>query len=493
MFPKPAISLTVLVPVYNERYLVADSLARLRLLEDSPLLTSVQVVVVDDGSNDGTRESLRRFEREEQARGSRKLRWEFHAHDHNRGKGAAIQTALERAEGEVSVIHDADLEYHPRDLLRLVEVFTKEAADAVFGSRFAGGEVRRALLFRHQIGNKLLTLASNLLSDVNLTDMETGYKAIRTDLLKSIPLVSNDFRLEPEITLKLAKRGARIFEVPISYAGRTYQEGKKIGWRDGFKAFAALARFTLSDNIYREDEYGSQILGRLSRAPRYNAWMADVVREHCGERVLEIGSGVGNLTRYLVPRTVYTVSDINPSYLSSLERLREDRPYLSVAFCDVTKASTFPKITQGYDTVICLNVIEHVEDDRGALSNIRDALAPGGRAVILVPQGPGNFGTLDKVLGHVRRYTEESLTALAKDCGLEVEELIGFNRSGSPAWFLNGKILKRETFGLMQIWALNALTPVFRALDDKLPLPPLSLIAILRKPGTMPRALELAS
>ena len=137
------------------------------------------------------------------------------------------------ADGEYAVIHDADLEYHPKDILRMVDVFVREGADAVFGSRFAGGESRRVLLFRHQIGNKLLTFLTNLVTNLNLTDMETCYKAVRTDLLRSIPIVSNDFRLEPELTIKLAKREARIFEVPICYSGRTYQEGKKIGWRDG--------------------------------------------------------------------------------------------------------------------------------------------------------------------------------------------------------------------------------------------------------------------
>ncbi len=491
--PPTQISLSVLVPAYNERHLVASSLARLQLLERSPLLSAVQVVVVDDGSTDGTREVLRKFEREELARPGRKLTWVFLRHEANRGKGAAVQTALERAEGEVSVIHDADLEYDPKDLLRLAEVFTRHHADAVFGSRFAGAQVRRALFFRHELGNRLLTFASNLLSDVNLTDMETGYKAVRTDLLKSIPLASHDFRIEPELTLKLAKRGARIFEVPINYAGRTYQEGKKIGWRDGAKALAALVRFSLSDQIYREDAYGSQILGRLSRAPRYNAWMAEVVRAYCGERVLEIGSGVGNLTKHLIPRSLYTVSDINPGYLRSLEALEEDRPYLHVSYCDVTQGESFPRVAEGYDTVICLNVIEHVEDDRAALGNIRDSLAPGGKAIILVPQGPGNFGTLDTVLGHVRRYTDESLRALAADCALEVEEMVPFNRSGSPAWFLNGKILKRHTFGLFQIWMLNVLTPLFRAVDGVLPLPPLSLIAVLRKPAAVTVASDRAA
>ena len=169
-------------------------------------------------------------------RGSSKLTWRFLRHERNGGKGAAIRTALAQATCELTVIHDADLEYHPRDLLRLVRVFVEEEADAVFGSRFAGADARRALFYRHELGNKFLTFLCNLATNLNLTDMETCYKAVRTDLLKSIPIESNDFRLEPELTIKLAKRQARIHEVPISYSGRSYQEGKKIGWRDGLKA-----------------------------------------------------------------------------------------------------------------------------------------------------------------------------------------------------------------------------------------------------------------
>src|SRR6266545_2404018 len=144
------------------------------------------------------------------------------------GKGKAVLTALERATCDIAVIHDADLEYHPKDLNRIVEVFVDQEADAVFGSRFAGGRVRRVLLYRHELGNRFLTFLCNMATNLNLTDMETCYKAVRTQLLKSIPIESNDFRIEPELTIKLAKRNARIFEVPISYSGRTYDEGKKI-------------------------------------------------------------------------------------------------------------------------------------------------------------------------------------------------------------------------------------------------------------------------
>jgi glycosyltransferase involved in cell wall biosynthesis/phospholipid N-methyltransferase len=490
-------SLSVLVPVYNEQHLVAASLARLEMLETSPHLERIQVVVVNDCSKDGTGEVLRAFARERgiawkddgpiengvelEGHGARgKIEWVFLKHVLNGGKGAAVRTALAEATGAISVVHDADLEYHPRDLLRIVKVFVEEDADAVFGSRFAGGEARRALLFRHELGNRFLTFVTNLITNVNLTDMETCYKAVRTDLLRSIPLFSNDFRIEPELTIKLAKREARIFEIPISYSGRTYQEGKKINWRDGFRALWAMLRFWLSDLVYVDDAHGSQILARLARAPRFNAWMADVIRPHCGRRVLEIGSGTGNLTRKLVPRDAYVASDVNPLYLETLRKLSHDRPYLEVTLTDVTRSESFPRPPGGFDTVVCLNVVEHVDDDKAALENLRGALAPGGKAIVLVPQGPGLFGTLDEVLGHKRRYTEASLRRLALDAGFEVQELLRFNRVGTPAWWLNGRLLKRRHFGLVQIAALNVLTPLFRLVDRILPFPALSLIAILR-------------
>jgi SAM-dependent methyltransferase len=325
-----------------------------------------------------------------------------------------------------------------------------------------------------------------VITNVNLTDMETCYKAVRTDLLKSIPLVSNDFRLEPELTIKLAKREARIFEIPISYSGRTYQEGKKIGWRDGFRALGAMLRFWVSDAVYTADEHGSHILGRLARAPRFNAWMADAIRPWCGRRVLEIGSGTGNLTRRLVPRDAYVASDVNPLYLHTLRALTADRPYLDVTLTDVTRAESFPSVPGGFDTVVCLNVVEHVDDDVGALANLRRALAPGGRAVVLVPRGPALFGTLDEILGHRRRYTEASLRRAALDAGFEVKELLPFNRVGTPAWWLNGKLLRRRHFGLAQIATLNFLTPLFRLVDRALPFPALSIIAVLENPGAIP-------
>ena len=471
-------SLSVLVPVYNEQYLVAESLGRLEVLADSPHLERTEVVVVDDCSTDGTAKVLAEFAA---SRAGSRLTWHFLRHERNGGKGAAIRTALAKATGELSVIHDADLEYHPRDLLHIVKVFVEEKADAVFGSRFAGGPARRVLMYRHQLGNKLLTFLCNLSTNLNLTDMETCYKAVRTSLLKSIPIQSNDFRLEPELTIKLAKRQARIFEVPISYSGRTYQEGKKINWRDGFKALWAIARYTLSDEVYVKDAYGSQILARLSRAPKFNAWMADTVRPFCGQRVLEIGGGVGNLTLQLVPRTSFVVSDVNPLYLTTLESLRASRPYLSVEYCDVGDAASFPSRPDGFDTVICLNVVEHIADDVGALANVGRVLGEDGRAIVLVPQGPWNFGTLDEVLGHQRRYTEASLTAAAEAAGLQVERILRFNRIGTLAWFLNGRIIRRRSFGLLQIKLLGVLTPIMRALDPVLPIPPLSLIAILTR------------
>jgi glycosyltransferase involved in cell wall biosynthesis len=213
--------LSVVVPVFNERATVREILARVRA---SPV--EKEIVVVDDGSTDGTREVLAA----ETAPDVRVV-----LHERNRGKGAALRTGFAAATGDVVIVQDADLEYDPAEFPRLLEPILSGRADAVFGSRFLGGP-HRVLYHRHRLGNAFLTGFSNLATNLDLTDMETCYKAVRREFLARVDLVEDRFGFEPEITAKLARVGARIFEVPISYSGRTYAEGKKIGWKDGVRA-----------------------------------------------------------------------------------------------------------------------------------------------------------------------------------------------------------------------------------------------------------------
>jgi glycosyltransferase involved in cell wall biosynthesis len=477
-------SLSIVVPAYNEQYLIEASLQRLWVLDQSPRLDHIKVIVVNDCSTDATEASLDRFRKNlETSQDFKKFSWVWLKHEKNQGKGAAIRTALNRVDTELVVIHDADLEYHPRDLLQMIELFLYEDADAVFGSRFMPGGYKRALFFRHALGNKLLTFLCDVVCDLNLTDMETCYKMVRADLLKSIPLKSATFDVEPELAIKLAKRGARVFEVPINYSGRTYAEGKKINWKDGVRALWAICKYAVSDEIYAADGRGGEILLRLNRAPRFTKWMADVIKPYLGDRVLEIGAGIGNMTMQLTPRSIYWATDINLEYLDKLEDMQTTRPYLQVGYTNGMAGDSFPE-GQAFDTVVCLNVVEHLSDDLGALRNIYNALEEGGRAIILVPNGPNLFGSLDEILGHCRRYTPEELISVGQQAGFRLEKLLEFNRTGVPAWWLNAKILRRTTFGMLQIRVLNVLTPIFRRVDRFLPFPPLSIIAIFRKDGS---------
>lgn len=230
--PWDRITLSVLIPVFNEFRTVERLLRRVRA---SPL--RLEVIVVDDGSSDGTRELLPRLREEG-------LIDVLVLHPENRGKGAALRTGLGHATGDVVVVQDADLEYDPAEYPVLVEPILRGQADAVYGSRFLGGP-HRVLYFWHRVGNGVLTLLSNVFTDVNLTDMETCYKVMRRDLVQTFPLRSNRFGFEPEVTARLAQSGARIYEVPISYHGRSYAEGKKIGWKDGVSAIWTILRSNL--------------------------------------------------------------------------------------------------------------------------------------------------------------------------------------------------------------------------------------------------------
>jgi glycosyltransferase involved in cell wall biosynthesis/phospholipid N-methyltransferase len=465
------LKLSVVIPVYNERYLVGELVERV-LAVSIPEIAEMEVIAVDDGSRDGSREILR------QLAAAHAGRLRLLEQETNQGKGAAIRRGIAAATGDLIVFQDADLEYDPRDYARLVRPFLEDGADAVYGSRFLPSERRRVLYFRHTIGNRVLTLLSNWFTDLNLTDMETCYKMFRGPLLKSLPIRSNDFAMEPEITAKVAKRGWRLFEVPISYLGRTYREGKKIGMKDAWKALRAILRFWLVDDLYAEDEYGSHMLHSLERVQRLNAWMGDTVEPYVGARVLEIGAGIGNLTTWLLPRDLYVASDINPHYLAYLKNFALGRPYLQVERIDVEDSADLARWAGRFDTVVCLNVLEHARDPLQALRNLHGVLEPGGRLVLYVPQGPRLYSRLDEVLGHRRRYSKADLGEELRQAGFALELLRDFNRFAVAGWYLNGKVLKRSRLGRVQLKLFNILVPLLRHIDSVLPLPGLGLIAV---------------
>jgi glycosyltransferase involved in cell wall biosynthesis len=464
--------LSILVPVYNEEEFVAASIQRAL---DAPLPEGLEseVVAVNDGSRDGSPQILEELAAQYPGR----VRV-FH-HKVNSGKGAAIRTAIEHAAGEFAIIQDADLEYDPAEYPKVLGPLVSDKADVVYGSRFLISGERRVIYYWHALANHVLTTACNMAADLNLTDMETCYKAFRISLARSIPIRSNRFGIEPEITIKFAKRQASIYEVPISYHGRTYEEGKKIGARDAVSAIWVIIRTWLSRDIYRDP--GAHILDSLAGTKRFNRWMADTVRPWVGTRVLELGAGIGNMTQQLAGgRKHYVASDIDGEHLARLRVRFRGRPNVEIRKCDLCDADDFAELRGRFDTVVCLNVVEHVKDDLAALRNIHSALVPGGRAIILVPQDQRVFGTLDEVLGHFRRYDPAQLEARMNAAGFVLDRTISFNRVTRPGWWWNGRVLRRRSFGRLQLLAFDWLVPLSRHVDALLPWPAVSVIGIGR-------------
>lgn len=469
----PAPVLSIVMPIFNERRTLRSIVGRVLA---SPVSVPMELVAVDDGSTDGSAALLAELAEADP-------RIQVVRHDRNRGKGAAIRTAIGRIRGGIAVVQDADLEYDPADLPRLVRPILEGRADAVFGSRFLAGEYRRVLYFWHAVGNAMLTTLANASCDLTLTDLTTGSKAVRADILRQTPIRSNGFAFEAELTVRLAQWGARIFEVPVSYAGRTYVEGKKAGWLDGLRAASTIARCRWIDPRFTTHD-GYSILTAVRKARAFNRWMFDRIAPFLGRRVLEAGCGIGNLTERLLEADRLIAVDDEPLYVEMIGRRFEHLENVRAMAMDLTSAADYEALAADrLDTIVCLNVLEHIAEDEAVLQHFYRVLEPGGRAIILVPQHPWLYAPIDEALGHARRYTAEDLRAKLQRAGFTVEACRGFNALGMLGWLVSGKLLRRRRLSPSQMKVFNLMMPIARLVEHVPGWPALSVIAVGRKPG----------
>ena len=463
--------LSILMPIYNERAYLRRVLERI-LAVPLPENMAREIVAVDDASTDGSREYLRELAAQYPG-----VVRDFYQ-ENNQGKGAAIRRAIQEMRGDIAIIQDADLEYNPNEYERILEPILQHGADVVYGSRFAGRQQRRILNFHHEMGNRFLTFCSNWFTGLNLSDMETCYKAFRADLLKSIPLRSCRFGIEPEITAKIAKRNAVIYEVPISYYGRGYAEGKKIGWKDGFSALWTIVKFWVVDDCF-DEKNDHAILHVMAHARRYARWQVAAFLPDMGQRILEIGAGIGRISRLLPKREHLTVSDCSEECLEVLQSAFEGNELVGVEKFDLASDEGVERLRgAGYDTVVCLNVLERMEDDAAALQRVRSILQPGGKLLLLVPQGERLFGSYDRLIGRHRRYDQEDLREKLEAAGFSVSRIQGFNRVGALGWWLSSVVFRRRQIGRFQLKFFDMMVPVLRRIDGCLPTSGLSLIAV---------------
>ena len=469
--------LSILIPVYNEKEFVATLLQRVL---DVELISGLkkELVIVDDNSTDGSDKLIEQFI---QSKKELDIDFVYFRQPSNQGKGAAIREAIRIAKGDILIIQDADLEYNPGEYNKVISPILDGEADVVYGSRFLVSERRRILFFKHTLGNKFLTFLSNCFTDLNLSDMETGYKSFRASVVKTIPIRSNRFGFEPEITAKVAKRGFRIYEVPISYHGRTYQEGKKIGWKDGLQTLYIIIKYYFIDDIF-EKSTGEHILYSMSHARKFSYWTFMQISPFVGERVLEVGSGLGTLTYQLIPREKFICTDINDSHLNLLHNQFNNRDYISINKLDITNKDHFKTLEEeNLDTVICLNVLEHISDPIQALKNLRSLLKTDGRLILIVPNHPFLYCSLDKAVSHEKRYSVELLRDELEQAGFIIEKKWSFNKISCISWYINGKIFRRKYLSKIQLKIFNMSVWLFKIIDPFLPWGGLSLVVIAKK------------
>ncbi len=435
--------LSVIIPVYNEINTIEEIIRRVEATSHEK-----EILIVDDGSTDGTTEILREIE-------ARSPHLKIFYLEKNRGKGAAIRHALPQVTGDVVIIQDADLEYFPEEYAPMLQVFESGKGDVVYGTRFLGPH--RVFHFTHYLGNKILTSLCNILFNTILSDMTTGYKMFNAKILQSIPLQADGFGFDAEITGRIFRKKLRVYEVPISYDGRSYEDGKKLRWTDAFVLLYWLIRCRLTTL-----DIGEETLFRLSSVNKYYQIFHERVAHLIGRRPLEIGSGAGNFTRFLLGKELVVATDCSSNHLHTIrQRFVENRRF-RIHYFDAAQPPSDELKAYHVDTVICLNVLEHIEGDLGALRHMRSLLVPGGRLVLLVPSIKALYGSLDIGLEHYRRYSKPELLEKMKQAGFEIEQTFFFNMWGVPGWFINSRVLRRKVLPKFQLYVFTLLHPLVR-------------------------------
>lgn len=425
---KEGLKVSVLIPVFNERWTLREIVRR--VYEQSEGLH--EILAVDDGSTDGSRERLNELEQKYKGRS---CPFRVLYKEKNEGKGAAVAAGLPSITGEVLIIQDADLEYNPKDYAALLAPFKDGRADVVYGSRFAGSE-NKVLLFWHMVANKILTLLCNFISNLNLTDVWTGYKAFRLNVLRSISLRSRGFGFEPEVTVKIARLGCRIYEVPISYEGRGYGEGKKIGAQDALTGIVAMIAAWLSSRL--GGCAGESPVWRLMlRSQRYAQFLFERMSPWVGREVIEIGAGSGSISRMLLDRDRLVLSDDDPGYVMQLSQTYQGWDYIKTMRLDLSRAEEeAARIKEKFDSVVCLHRLEPLEEDEQALKAMWRLLKPGGRLILAVWRG---------------RYDKSDLSRKLGAAGFELETLQFLNPLAVPLWWFKAKICGCKTISNLDL------------------------------------------
>lgn len=413
---------SILIPVYNEQGYLA------RVVENvlaAPLPDGLdrEIVLVDDCSTDRTPEVIRELVEKypEKIRAFRQPR--------NRGKGAAIRRAIQEMKGDYAIIQDADLEYNPQEYPLILAPLLDGRADVVYGSRFASRETRKILQYHHKLGNLFLTRLSNFMTGLDLTDMETCYKAFRGDALKSIPLRSNRFGIEPEITAKIARRGWTVYEVPISYNGRRYSEGKKIGWKDGVSAICVILKYWFyDDSFYDADSESSQ---RFEYSRNFLKTFVKRATPYLGSKTMEVEAGLGTLSRYLPQKERLTLTESDDRKLKFLRGSYDGNSVVDVEKLDLFEGETSLKESdkESFDSILCLNRgTELPLNNPDALAELRQYLKPDGRLIFtaLADARPCRLCRRQRVIETSLTFKPQELVQLAEDAGYVVEKIEPF-------------------------------------------------------------------